>query len=238
MTQPDPTPVRGVEATGHRSAAVKTNRGVISTGEGASIDARTQVLPPDAYRSPAQVDPPPGLTNLPAPASDVFVGREEDLNRLEAAVADGAGVVTQVMHGLGGVGKTTLVLHYAHRRLADYTPLWWINADSPDGITTALTDLAARLNPQAEFTTTASHQAMPWALTWLQSHTGWLLVFDNAAAPEVIAPYIGQRFDHHPSRIRLAPARPPRPSGHPHPDRCRRTAGPCHRPPRRNPGPH
>ncbi|WP_371548619.1 tetratricopeptide repeat protein [Streptomyces sp. NBC_00554] len=205
MTQPEPTPAQTVQAIGHRSATTTTNRGIISTGDGASIDARTQVLPADAYRLPTQVDPPPGLTNLPAPASDVFVGREEDLNRLETAVADGAGVVTQVMHGLGGVGKTTLALHYAHRHLSDYTILWWINADSPNGITTALTDLAARLNPRADFTTTASDQAVPWALTWLQSHTGWLLIFDNATAPETVAPYIGQlRTGRHLITTRLA----------------------------------
>ncbi|MFE6825947.1 FxSxx-COOH system tetratricopeptide repeat protein, partial [Streptomyces sp. NPDC057690] len=205
MIQPEPTPAQSVPAVGHRSATSNTNRGIISTGDGASIDARTQVLPTDAYRPPTQVDPPPGLTNLPAPASDVFVGREEDLNRLETAVADGAGVVTQVMHGLGGVGKTTLALHYAHRHLGDYTVLWWINADTPNGITTALTDLAARLNPRAEFTTTASDQAVPWALTWLQSHTGWLLIFDNATAPEAVAPYIGQlRTGRHLITTRLA----------------------------------
>ncbi|MER5940127.1 FxSxx-COOH system tetratricopeptide repeat protein [Streptomyces sp. NPDC001928] len=205
MTQPAPRAAQTAQAIGHRSAAPHTNRGIISTGDGASIDARTQVLPADAYRPPAQVDPPPGLTNLPAPASDVFVGRQEDLNRLETAVADGAGVVTQVMHGLGGVGKTTLALHYAHSHLGDYTILWWINADTPNGITTALTDLAARLNPRAEFTTTASEQAVPWVLTWLQSHTGWLLIFDNATAPGTVAPYIGQlRTGRHLITTRLA----------------------------------
>ncbi|XES00519.1 hypothetical protein HEP87_60025 [Streptomyces sp. S1D4-11] len=45
------------------------------------------------------------------------------------------------MSGLGGIGKSTLALQYAHRHRRDYTLVWWVNAASPDEIETSLTAL-------------------------------------------------------------------------------------------------
>ncbi|MEV6777583.1 tetratricopeptide repeat protein [Streptomyces syringium] len=177
------------EASGPGAVAVGSNQGIISTGDAATIDNRTLHLPAEALRAPADVPAPPGLNNLPAPRSAVFVGRDEDLARLGAAM-DGGGAAT-VVHGLGGMGKSTLALHYAHRHRDRYNPVWWVPAETPDGITLALASLAAHLDPYAGLTATTSGEAAAWATAWLQSHEGWLLVLDNAETPDDLAPMIG-----------------------------------------------
>jgi len=53
---------------------------------------------------------------LPAPPVG-FVGRTDELDRLSAALESGATVVVSAIGGTGGVGKTALTLHWAHRRL-------------------------------------------------------------------------------------------------------------------------
>jgi hypothetical protein len=78
-------------------------------------------------RSPAVVDAPPGgLLGLPKRAVRVFVGRDEQLERLDRLVRAGAGVVAQAVYGLGGVGKSELALQYATRHRARYPLVWWI----------------------------------------------------------------------------------------------------------------
>ncbi|MDH6523032.1 DNA-binding SARP family transcriptional activator/Flp pilus assembly protein TadD [Streptomyces sp. SAI-135] len=58
--------------------------------------------------------------HLPASPA-VFVGREEALRRADVLLAAGGpGPVITVISGMGGVGKTTLALRWAHRVAPDY----------------------------------------------------------------------------------------------------------------------
>ncbi|MBO0517669.1 AAA family ATPase, partial [Streptomyces beijiangensis] len=130
--------------------AANNNSGVIATGAGPTIDARSLHLPAQMVRPPNEVVASPGLNNLPAPRNGVFVGRDEDLARLDAAMDNGSGrAVVRVVHGLGGVGKSTLALEYAHRFRHRYNPIWWIAADTAEGIVAELAELAVRLDPIA-----------------------------------------------------------------------------------------
>src|SRR5450755_1747630 len=142
-----------------RSVAIGTNTGVVSTGDSATIDARTIHLPADAVRAPGVVGAAQGLHNLPAPGSPVFVDRQEDLAELDAVMSQEPPASPPVVHGLGGTGKSTLALHYAHRNRDRYNPIWWIPADSPTSVTTGLAALAARLNPYGNLTAKTSADA-------------------------------------------------------------------------------
>ncbi|MGA4960328.1 tetratricopeptide repeat protein [Streptomyces lavendulocolor] len=131
------------------------------------------------------------VNNLRAPDSRVFKGRENVLAQLGQLPLDGPGVVAQSVRGMGGVGKSTLVLYYARRhRDKGSGPVWWIDAEKPQQITAGLARLAAALDPV--------HGAMPledaaeWAVTWLQGRTGWLLVFDNVEEPAHLRPWLGR----------------------------------------------
>ena len=103
------------------------------------------VLPAEAFRPWAELAAPPGLSNLPRPG--LFVGRAGELARLDAALAGPGGVVVQAVHGLGGVGKSTLAARWAAAHAADYTLTWWITAATPADIDAGLAALAVALQP-------------------------------------------------------------------------------------------
>jgi hypothetical protein len=175
-----------------RSVSVGVTAGVVSTGEGAMIDARTIHLPPEAVRAPAGVAAAQGLHNLPAPGNPVFVDREEDMAELDAVMSqEPPASPPVVVHGLGGTGKSTLALHYAHRNRDRYNPVWWIAADSPVSVTSGLAELAARLNPYENLAAKTSAEAAAWAVGWLQAHDGWLLVLDDADSPRAVESVLG-----------------------------------------------
>ncbi|MFE3827325.1 tetratricopeptide repeat protein [Streptomyces sp. NPDC059092] len=178
-------------ASGDRAAAAGTNHGVISTGDGATIDQRTVHLPAAALRPPADVEAPGALTNLPAPPSPVFVDRQSDMGELHAALNDGLPATPSVVYGLGGVGKSALALHFAHHHRDRYNPVWWIPAETPSSIAGALAGLAAGINPFGCLASASSAENAAWAVNWLQAHEGWLLIFDNAASPRDLEAVIG-----------------------------------------------
>ncbi|WFB08610.1 tetratricopeptide repeat protein [Streptomyces sp. LX-29] len=168
----------GPAAAGGRSAAADSNSGVVATGDNPRIEQRTLVLPPDALRPAVTEESAACLNNLPNPASTVFEGREDALETLASLPSTGTGIVAQSVRGMGGVGKSTLVLHHARRHLSSGRgPVWWITAESAEEVTAGLAALAVTLNPV--------HVALPldeaaaWAVSWLQGRTGWLLVLDN-----------------------------------------------------------
>ncbi|WP_329297786.1 FxSxx-COOH system tetratricopeptide repeat protein [Streptomyces sp. NBC_00659] len=182
-----PTP----PASGGRSAAAGNSSGVIATGDQVRIEQRNVVLPPGALQAAVPDDSIARLNNLPEPDSRVFEGRNEALAALRDLPSMGTGIVTQTVRGMGGVGKSTLVLHHAHACLtAGHGPVWWINAASTATITAGLASLATVIDPL--------HAALPldeaadWAVAWLQGRTGWLLVFDNAEEPADLHAYLGR----------------------------------------------
>ncbi|MEW2388805.1 tetratricopeptide repeat protein [Streptomyces venezuelae] len=137
------------------------------------------------------VEVPRGIHNLPDLPSRIFVGRDEALAALGRALSEDSQTITQTLHGLGGVGKTTLALHYAHDHRDEYRLVWWIRADTPDLIDAGLAALAVRLRGDRAPALPAP-QAASWAIGWLQTHPGWLLAFDNVERPEDVRPVLGQ----------------------------------------------
>ncbi|WP_246143627.1 NB-ARC domain-containing protein [Actinacidiphila oryziradicis] len=170
----------------HSGNATGSDGAFVNTG----IYNSTVNLPPEALRSPAEVDAFAGLDDLPY-RPGLFVGRGCELDRLDAALAAPGAALVQAVHGLGGIGKSTLAAHWAATRPHGRAPIRWITADSPAAIRQGLADLATALQPVLA-------QVLPdmalaeWGLQWLASHTGWLIVLDNANDPADIARLIAR----------------------------------------------
>ncbi|MGW5106128.1 tetratricopeptide repeat protein [Nocardia sp. NPDC004123] len=134
-------------------------------------------LPLEALRPIAEIDAPPGIDNLPVQPIH-FVGRERELARLDAALSVSGPVLVQAVHGLGGIGKTTLVAQWAATRDHGHAPLRWITADTAASVERGLAELATALQPMLAQVLTVA-QLAERALQWLSTHHGWLLVLDN-----------------------------------------------------------
>lgn len=158
---------------------------------------RRASVPPEAVSAAGTIDAPPGMDNLPLSMTETFVGRTGDVAGIRRALAFGEGIITQpqTLHGLGGVGKTSLALRYAREHRSDYTLVWWIVAQTCEQVDAALADLAVFLHPSWALGALPDQQT-EWAILWLQSHDGWLLVFDNAESPADLNPYLGRLHGH------------------------------------------
>ncbi|MFI5501113.1 tetratricopeptide repeat protein [Nocardia asteroides] len=135
-------------------------------------------LPPEALRPVSQVDAPPGIDNLPV-VPGRFVGRARELERLDTLLASDTGqVVVSAVHGLGGIGKSTLVAYWAATRSHGYHPILWITADTAPAVEQGLARFAAALQPGLARVLPVE-DLTERALQWLAYHTGWLLILDN-----------------------------------------------------------
>lgn len=144
-------------------------------------------LPAQAFRPWTELAAPAGLSNLPRPG--LFVGREGELARLDAAMAGPGGVVVQAVHGLGGVGKSTLAARWATIHAAEHTLTWWITAATPADIDAGLADFAVALQP-ALSGVLPLEALREGAVQWLAAHGEWLVILDNVSDPTDVAPLL------------------------------------------------
>ena len=61
------------------------------------------------------------------------------------AAEDGAGLRVVALCGLGGAGKTSVALEYAHRHLAGARVAWQLAAEDPAVLAAGFGELAAQL---------------------------------------------------------------------------------------------
>ncbi|MGW1011776.1 tetratricopeptide repeat protein [Streptomyces termitum] len=135
---------------------------------------------PDSVRHPA-------VGHAPV----VLRGRADEMTRLRAAVAPGAGNGVYVLHGVGGCGKTA-VAHTLFRHAVDHAGRigFWVNASDPSSLRAGMLAVAAdRGASDAELTGARSGLRPAADLVWHHldaSDQPWLLVLDNADTPAVL----------------------------------------------------
>ena len=136
-----------------------------------------------------------GLPVRLVPRSAVLAGRELLLANLGTRLAPGPGrpgprVV--VLCGLGGAGKTTVAVEYAHRLLSEVGVCWQFAAEDPAILTAEFGVLAAQLGAREVVDARDPVAAVHAVLA--RARAGWLLVFDNVpdlASVEAFLPPAG-----------------------------------------------
>ena len=96
----------------------------------------------------------------------------------DRAAWDGPGVV--VLSGMGGAGKTSVAVEYAHRQAAGLEVVWQLPAEDPAGLAAGFAELAARLGAGDGGDPVGRVQAV------LARRSDWLLVFDNVPDPVTV----------------------------------------------------
>ncbi len=147
---------------------------------------------------------PPVPSNLPGGyIGRVFVGRDDFLDQLRASLEKQkhATAITQAtaatgISGLGGMGKTHAAVEYAHRHQSDYTALLFVCGHSPERLSASIAALCdvLQLNTQCDLPSDESAR-VAFALDWLATHRGWLLIVDNVDdedAAVALSGYFGQ----------------------------------------------
>ena len=114
-----------------------------------------------------------------------FTGRDDLLAQLDVALSQRrAGVITQTISGLGGVGKTQLAAAYVAAHHDEFDIAAWVRAE--DGGIADLADLAVALALPV-VGRTPPERAGDVLVFLSNTDRRWLLVFDNAPGPQALA---------------------------------------------------
>ncbi|MBI5305052.1 MAG: toll/interleukin-1 receptor domain-containing protein [Chloroflexi bacterium] len=156
----------------------------------------TRAKPASAPKFPSIPSVPskfPGV--LPAvwnvkPRNPNFTGRETELAQLHNALAATlTAALTQAIHGLGGVGKTQMAIEYAYRHAPEYDLVWWLRAETTMTLAADFAALAQPLNlPEKD--ERDQRIVMDAVRAHLRQTQRWLLIFDNANAPEDVRDFL------------------------------------------------
>lgn len=132
----------------------------------------------------------PDIWNVPHLRNPNFTEPGQRLTDMHDALRSGKpAALTQALAGLGGVGKTQLAIEYAYRHAADYAIVWWLRSEQSTTLAAEYAALATALNlPERN----AKEQPVIIAAVRdaLRHRRDWLLIFDNANAPEEIRDFL------------------------------------------------
>ena len=139
---------------------------------------------------------PPGLPVQMGPRPVALAGREGLLAELDVRLADtGAqsGPRVAVLCGLGGAGKTSVAVEYAHRHVAEVGVCWQFAAEDPTVLGAQFAELAAQLGARDLVDIRDPVASVHGVLA--RAEPGWLIVFDNVtdrASVEAFVPPAGR----------------------------------------------
>ena len=142
---------------------------------------------PDAVTFPGQVF---AVSNIPIRVPAHFMGRDDALAAIETVLMrDQGSVAVAALHGLRGVGKTTLAAAYAERHRGDYRATWWVGAQTPSSARADIVALGVRLGWIGA--DDKEEPALAAVMERLRHEgEGVLLIFDNAMDAAALKPYL------------------------------------------------
>jgi len=162
-------------------------------GIGDAEERRERIIAALEGRSQALEPPPRPFIGVP-PRIASFTGRAAELDRLDdILMQDKPAAVTQAsvgraaVQGMGGVGKTSLAIEYAHRFRGLYAGVCWCPAETRTGLLSVLANLAVILGAAAAEEADVEKAATAALRRLAEQRAIWLLVYDNVTAPDAIA---------------------------------------------------
>ena len=152
-------------------------------------ERRHRILAAAEGRAGAVARRPKLFENVPPPDLN-FVGRDQLINDLHAALAvdtmpAAAKAKMAAIHGLGGIGKTSLAAEYVHRHAPAFAGVWWAPAQERTLLLASLAALASRLDPKLTGDDNQERAARA-GLAHIAGRSGlpFLLVYDNVETPD------------------------------------------------------
>jgi hypothetical protein len=160
------------------------------TKKSAAASIASPPAEPVAFPGKADSKNRTAISNIPIAVPLHFLGRDEELAAINAALVRNHGrVAITALHGLRGVGKTTLAVAYAARRAGDYRATWWIRAETASTMRADLVGLGVRLSWVAA--DEKEEPALAVVMERLRENgDGILLIYDNARNANEIRPYM------------------------------------------------
>ena len=138
----------------------------------------------------------PQIDNIPYLRNPNFTGRKEQFKAIENSLNKVSNFTVTAIVGLGGIGKTELVIEYIFRYSCNYNLIWWLRSEGMITLSIDYENLAHELNlpEKNEPNQKIIIQAVK---RWLENNDGWLLIFDNAMELNKIRAYLPQKIRGH-----------------------------------------
>ena len=122
--------------------------------------------------------------------TDLFVGRTEEISRLRSEFqGDGSQRRVVLLHGMGGIGKTQLVVKFAKDYRNEYSAIFWLKGNNEESLKQSYTNIARRVQdayPSFEpirdaIQTNETDKIVDAVKKWLslERNSMWILIFDN-----------------------------------------------------------
>jgi hypothetical protein len=132
------------------------------------------------------------LGHAPQIHEEDFVGRDSELEQLRTWLAPRPGRQNVVaLHGLGGMGKTQLSIHFANRFGSTYSSVFWLNAKDESTLRAGMATLATEVTEERALLNMVDSQEeerlVRQARQWLSrpGNDKWLVVYDNYDDPRL-----------------------------------------------------
>ena len=137
----------------------------------------------------------PAVWNVPFQRNPNFTGREEILTELREQFGASA---KQIIHGMGGVGKSQIANEYCYRNAGDYDVVWWLRAENASSLATDYASLAGQKALNLPERGEQELEVIIKAVRDELNHRNkWLLIFDNTCDYESISSYLPQASSGH-----------------------------------------
>jgi tetratricopeptide (TPR) repeat protein len=147
---------------------------------------RLAELPLDRIPDPA---PLPFGSRMPLSPNALFVGREQDLKEIAAALKAGTTSVIAAATGMGGIGKTQLASEFVHRYGHYFIGgVFWLSFAEADGVEVEIAACGTAMDLPNFAALEFPDQVLRVRQLW-QEATPRLLIFDNCEDEQLLRDY-------------------------------------------------